>query len=217
LTGPTGAERGFFITIEGIDGSGKSTQAERLCALLEKTRKPCGVLRTFEPGGWRGGALLRELLLGDISIGARTELLLFLADRSGHLDAEILPALKQGRQVVCERYTDSTLAYQAWGRGLPVRDLEGLLKWCHFPTPDLTLLLDIDVETAMSRLKNRGASDRIESDGKRFMTRVAEGYRELARWYCDRVVVVDAACDVEEVTEQVWNCVRARMGTIGEM
>ncbi|MDR3230990.1 MAG: dTMP kinase, partial [Synergistaceae bacterium] len=100
-----GKERGIFITIEGIDGCGKSTQAALLCDFLEETHGRGSVLRTFEPGGWNGGALLRELLLGGTPVGARTELLLFLADRSGHVDAVILPALERGQWVVCERYT----------------------------------------------------------------------------------------------------------------
>ncbi|MDR1875552.1 MAG: dTMP kinase [Synergistaceae bacterium] len=209
-----GTERGFFITIEGIDGCGKSTQAQRLSALLEETGK--GVLRTFEPGGWRGGALLRELLLSDVSIGTRTELLLFLADRSGHLESEILPALARGQQVICERYTDSTLAYQSWGRGLPFQDVDELLKWCRFPPPDLTILLDIDAGTSLTRLKGRGSPDRIEADGEAFMARVAEGYRELAKRCPGRIVTVDALRDVEEVTAQIWKCVEMRRGTIGE-
>ncbi|MDR3264637.1 MAG: dTMP kinase [Synergistaceae bacterium] len=208
------AERGIFITIEGIDGCGKSTQTSRLCDFLEDTRGRGSVLRTFEPGGWKGGALLRELLLGGIPIGARTELLLFLADRSGHVDAEIQPALERGDWVVCERYTDSTLAYQSWGRSLPFQEMDGLLKWCRFPVPDLTILLDIDVRTALSRLEKRGGADRIESGGDGFMERVAAGYRELAGRHSERVVTVSADRDVEEVAGDVRNCVETRVRAI---
>ena len=193
----------MFITIEGIDGCGKSTQTELLCAWLSRQLGSDHILRTFEPGGWSGGTLLRQLLLGGLPLENRTELLLFLADRSGHLDTEIIPALNSGKWVVCERYTDSTLAYQSWGRGITLGDIERLLSWCRFPSPDLTILLDIDARTARSRLALRGKPDRIESGDSGFMTRVAEGYRELAKCHPERYIVLDAALDVEQVAESV--------------
>jgi dTMP kinase len=212
--------QGLFITIEGIDGCGKSTQAERLCEWLDETLKEPGqreqkkVLRTFEPGGWGGGELLRRLLLGGTPVTPRTELLLFLADRSGHLDTEIVPALHAGRWVVCERYTDSTLAYQSWGRGIALHEVESLQDWCRFRVPDLTILLDIDLDTARARLERRGRSlDRIESDsGKEgFMARVARGYRELAERWPDRTAVLDASLDIDSVFGNVRECVLRRM------
>lgn len=172
-------------------------------------------MRTFEPGGWPGGQALRRLLLDGMPIGARTELLLFLADRSGHLDTEIVPALEHGRHVVCERYTDSTLAYQSWGRGIAPEEIEALLKWCDFPTPDLTILLDIDAEEARSRLTRRGSADRMESDGGAFMAKVARGYRELARRSPERIVVVDAGENAEQVANSVRECVEDRLKVFG--
>jgi dTMP kinase len=197
-------EKGSFITIEGIDGCGKSTQAAELCTWLESALGSGKVLRTFEPGGWSGGALLRQLLLDGMALTSRTELLLFLADRSGHLDSEVLPALNRGQWVVCERYTDSTLAYQSWGRGIAAEEIEGLLAWCRFPVPDMTIFLDVDEETARSRLSARRKLDRMESEGEAgFAARVVLGYRELARRHPGRIVVVDAAADVRRVAEQV--------------
>jgi dTMP kinase len=217
-TGRDEAARGLFITIEGIDGSGKSTQAELLCKWLDETAKEPGrreqgkVLRTFEPGGWSGGELLRRLLLGGIPMTPRTELLLFLADRSGHLDTEIVPALLAGRRVVCERYTDSTLAYQSWGRGIDLHEVEGLLNWCRFRAPDLTILLDIEPAAARARLEQRGRLDRIESESEKegFMARVARGYRELAERHPERIVVFDASLDVGEVFSGVRECLLRR-------
>ncbi|MDR1732138.1 MAG: dTMP kinase [Synergistaceae bacterium] len=206
--------QGVFITFEGIDGCGKSTQAERLAAFLKKTPGAEGVLRTFEPGGWKGGRLLRDLLLGDTPLGLRTELLLFLADRSGHLDAEILPALRQKQWVICERYTDSTFAYQSWGRGGSFSEMESLFQWCRFPVPDLTIFLDIDLDAAFSRLTARGGTDRIESDGRAFMGRVAEGFRELAKRAPERIVTVDAGRSVEQVAENVREHVTALLETL---
>jgi dTMP kinase len=213
-----GPAKGLFITIEGIDGCGKSTQAERLCEWLNETARTPGQIeafRTFEPGGWNGGESLRRLLLGNSPVTPKTELLFFLADRSWHLDAEIVPALLAGRWVVCERYTDSTLAYQSWGRGIALHEVEGLLRWCRFRVPDLTILLDIDVAVARKRLEQRGRRlDRIESefDEEGFITRVTQGYRELAERYPERIVVLDAALDAENVFEGVRKSVLRRLG-----
>ena len=200
-------EKGKFITLEGIDGCGKTTQAELLCAWLSDTLGNGKVFRTFEPGGWSGGEVLRRLLLGESVFSSRTELLLFLADRSGHIDTEISPALLKGRWVVCERYTDSTLAYQSWGRGISFEEINVLLNWCRFPVPDLTVLLEIDQEIAKSRLKQRGRSDRIEAVGEDFTARVAWGYKELAKRNPDRIVIVDAAPNVSQVAKSVREAV----------
>jgi dTMP kinase len=203
-------DKGMFITLEGIDGCGKSTQAELLREWLsdELGKK---VLRTFEPGGWSGGELLRGLLLGGTVFTSRTELLLFLADRSGHIDTVISPALQAGEWVVCERYTDSTLAYQSWGRGISFEEMGILLNWCRFPTPDMTIFLEVDEETAKSRLKQRGTADRIEAVGEDFMARVAWGYKELAERSPDRIVVINAAPDIGHVAKSVREAVQKRL------
>lgn len=201
---------GLFVTVEGVDGCGKSTQTARMARWLEGWSGR-GVLRTFEPGGWAGGGLLRSLILGGDVPDDRTELLLFLADRSGHLASVVVPALSAGEIVLCERYSDSTLAYQVWGRGLPEAFAGPLIEACGFVRPDLTVLLDIDVGTAERRLRGRGAADRIESAGAGFMARAAEGYRELARRSPERFVVVDASGSEDEVAALVEAAVRGRL------
>jgi len=203
-------DRGVFITIEGIDGCGKTTQARQLCTWLESVLGSGKVLRTFEPGGWHGGESLRRLLLEGVELTARTELLLFLADRSGHVDTEIAPALKKGQWVVCERYTDSTLAYQAWGRGISFDEIAFLLSWCRFPAPDLTFFLDLDENTARSRVAQRGGVDRFEATENSFMSRVNLGYRELSRRSPGRITVLNAESDIAQVAENIRHAVAAR-------
>ena len=204
--------KGAFITLEGIDGCGKSTQAELLCEWLSSVRGH-SALRTFEPGGWSGGLLLRQLLLDEKNVIAPdTELLLFLADRSAHLDSVISPALDKGKWVVCERYTDSTLAYQSFGRGIALDKIEGFLSLCKFRLPDLTIFLDIEARLASSRIAQRGKLDRIESGaGDGFMARVAHGYRELAKRHAERIVTIDAKLDALSVAACVREAVR-RLG-----
>lgn len=198
--------RGVFITLEGIDGCGKSTQAELLAAWLEGLG--CPVVLTREPGGTPAGQPLRRLLLSrDHALRPETELFLYLADRSLHVAELVRPALAEGRVVVCERYSDSTLAYQGYGRGL---DLELLARLNAMATgglaPDLTVVLDLAPEQA--RL-DAHRLDRLESEGGEFRRRVAEGFRRLAEAEPDRVKVVDAAPGVEQVQAEMREVVRA--------
>jgi dTMP kinase len=192
--------KGLFITLEGIDGGGKSTQAARLAQWLEREGR-CVVL-TREPGGTPVGERLRELVLSpDNHIVPEAELFLYLADRAVHVAEVIRPALERGCVVICERYTDSTVAYQGYGRGLD-RDL--LRRLNDMATgglaPDLTLVLDLPPERARldaSRL------DRLESAGDAFVARVAEGFRALARAEPERVKLVDGTPPIEAVQEQI--------------
>ena len=202
-----------FITLEGIDGSGKSTQAALLAEWLEaETGRP--VLRTFEPGGWEAGQALRELILHGHIPDAATELLLFLADRKGHLAEVVLPALAAGQIVLCERYTDSTRAYQAGGRGVTPAFLEPLLAACDFPVPDLTIFLDLPPRTAAKRLADRGGGDRFEASGLEFMERVARAYAEIARREPRRVLEVPAAGAPEDVAREVRRGVLRHLGVL---
>jgi len=200
----------MFITIEGIDGSGKSTQARMLADWLRERGRQ--VVLTREPGGTPLGEKLRSLVLdGDARVDARTELFLYAADRAQHVAEVIRPALERGHAVVCERYADSTAAYQGYGRGL---DLEFVHSLNRFATgglePDLTLLLDLPVALARERLV--GTPDRLEREAADFHERVAAGYRELSRRNKVRTRVIDAAPAPEAVFAEVVAVVQPLLG-----
>ena len=163
----------MFITIEGIDGSGKSTQSQRLSEWLEE-RTRTKTIRTHEPYSFR------EFILSGRGISPLSELLLFLADRAEHLNRVILPAINDGLNVICERYNDSTLAYQCGGHGLDVNHVKSIISSCKFPEPDVKILLEIDPELAYSRVIQRhNVNDKFESEGLSLMKRVSEFYRSL--------------------------------------
>ena len=199
---------GRFITLEGLEGAGKSSRAVELKAFLERHGKH--VLLTREPGGTPLGERLRELLLApaDTPMAPLTELLLMFAARSEHVERVILPALAAGTWVLCDRYVDASYAYQGGGRGLgtaPVAALEALLppRAC----PDLTLLLDLPVETGLARASKRGAADRFEQETIVFHTRVRAAYLERARQAPQRYCVVDAAAEPAAVQADIERAV----------
>jgi dTMP kinase len=187
---------GLFLTLEGLDGSGKSTQAKLLAAFLEGRGLP--VVLTREPGGGLPG--VRDLLLrGELSPEA--EYLLFSADRAEHVRKVILPSLEAGAWVVSDRYLDSSLAYQGFGRGLPLPWLLEVAKEATLGlTPRLTFLLDLPPEEALRRVKD---PDRLEREGLAFFQRVREGYLFLAEEEPHRFVVLDATGSVEAVAQRI--------------
>ena len=197
-----------FLTFEGIEGSGKSTQARRLAAELGDK-----ALFTVEPGatglGWSIRGLLLEQRGQDVSPLA--ELLLFFADRAQHVHEVIRPALEAGRVVVCDRFTDSTTAYQGYGRGLPLDLIRTLAREATGGlAPDATVLLDVPVAVGLTRARRRGRPDRMEGEEKAFHERVAAGYRELAAQEPDRFVVVDARGGEDEVAAAVRSALAGR-------
>ena len=198
----------MFLTIEGIDGSGKTTFAERAVALLQKSGPR--TLWTREPGGWNGGELVRTLLLEGNLKNSVTEIMLFMADRCEHVAQVIAPALKNGVTVVCERYNDSTIAYQCWGRGIERAGLEKLIEWCDFPVPDLTIWLDVPLCIAHERISARGQSDRIESEKSIFHQRVAAGFESLSRESPGRIVRFDATRTPDELEKRFESLLRCR-------
>ena len=206
--------RGRFITFEGGEGCGKSTQTRRLAAALEA--RGIGVVLTRDPGGTVLAEEIRRLIKdqADDPPCDRSELLLFLAARAQLVRSVIRPALDAGRWVVSDRFSDSTLAYQGYGRGLPLDVLRAANDFaCEGLKPDLTLLLDVDPAVARARLRARetatqASADRIERAGDAFHARLARGFAELAREEPERIVVLDANGAPDEVWEGVWTSLK---------
>lgn len=194
-------KKGLFITFEGADGCGKTTQLNLLSEYLKKNGRE--VLITREPGGKGLGEKIREILLNyDGEVSSNSEAFLFLADRAQNIDKIVKPAVDEGKIVLCDRHTDSTLAYQGYGRGVDLNQLKMLnnLATSGFK-PDLTLVFDIDVETSMSRVGKE--KDRMESAGVEFHQKVRDGYLEISKEEPDRVKVINSKDTIENIFEQV--------------
>lgn len=203
-------QAGKFITIEGIEGVGKSTNIEVLRKAIEA--RGIKVLTSREPGGTPMAEKIRHLLVehGDEPMPDIAELLLMFAARALHVNNVIQPALAAGTWVICDRFTDASRAYQGAGRGLPREDIDRLADWVHPDLqPDLTLLLDAPVETGMSRAGKRGEPDRIEIERNDFFGRVRECYLELAATEPERFIVVDASADKASVQATVETIITA--------
>ncbi|HSD69719.1 MAG TPA: dTMP kinase [Woeseiaceae bacterium] len=201
--------KGKFITVEGIEGVGKSTNIEFLAGLVEAAGH--AVFRTREPGGTPMAESIRELLLehGHEPVPDVAELLLFFAARSLHLHNAIRPALERGTWVICDRFTDASRAYQGSGRGLDMAMINRLADWVQEGLePQLTLLLDAPAAVGMARAGARGRSDRLESEQASFYTRVRNGYLDLALAYPERFHVVDASRPIEEVQAEIRKAMR---------
>lgn len=197
-------ERGKFITFEGIEGVGKSTNIGYFVAAVKGAGHD--VLVTREPGGTPMAERIRELVAshGDEAMPDVAELLLVFAARALHVNNLIRPALEAGTWVICDRFTDSSRAYQGGGRGLPAGDIDLLADWVHGDvTPDLTILLDAPVEIGMQRAGKRSDPDRFESEEAEFFERVREAYLRLAQGDPERFVVVDATQPLETVKAAV--------------
>ncbi len=193
-------ERGKFITVEGIEGTGKSTNIEFLTSLI--AAQGYEVHCTREPGGTPMAEKIRALLLehGHEPLPEIAELLLFFASRSLHLQNAIVPALEAGKWVICDRFTDASRAYQGSGRGLDLDRIERLAEWVQDGLePDLTLLLDAPAEVGMQRAADRGEADRMDSEELAFYQRVRAGYLTLAAMHPERFVVVDASQPLDRV------------------
>lgn len=196
---------GCFITLEGIEGVGKSSN---LAAMADHLRRASiSVVVTREPGGTPLAEELRRVVLHATEpVPEEAELLLMFAARSSHVQQLIRPALERGDWVLCDRFTDATRAYQGGGRGQPITRIETLADWVHADVrPDLTVLLDAPVEVALARTRGRGSDDRFERETRAFFERVRASYLAQARYEPARFVVVDATAPLDEVREQLQN------------
>lgn len=195
---------GKFITIDGVEGAGKSTQIKFICDYLQA--KGINVVLTREPGGTDLGEKIRELLLSTQtqSMHNDSELLLMFAARNEHIHHKIIPALERGDWVLSDRFTDASYAYQGGGRGLDIERIEQLECWVLGDfAPDMTLLLDIPVEQGMSRVESRGEKDRIELEKMDFFQRVRQAYIDRSKKYPNRIKLIDSSKEREHTSQQI--------------
>ncbi|UBF25735.1 dTMP kinase [Kovacikia minuta CCNUW1] len=216
--------RGRLIVFEGVEGCGKTTQLEKLrqwfvesgwFAKLLAQGQLQQLITTREPGGTLLGLAIRQLLMGQTGqepIQDRAELLLFAADRAQHVEGFLRPHLEQGAMILCDRYTDSTVAYQGYGRGLNLSLIAQLNQLAtQGLESDLTLWLDLDVEIGLARSRRRGTLDRIEQSDLAFHQRVQQGFATLAHTYPNRIVRIDASAAEQKVADQIQIVLQQRL------
>ena len=205
-------DKGYFISFEGIDGSGKSTQIQRLADFLRSLS--FDIVVTREPGGSVGGEEIRKLLLqGDVDRwSAETEILLFTAARRDHLERIILPAMKNGQIVICDRFTDSTRMYQGM-RGPKLKKLVDMLdKEVIGHDPDLTILIDIDPEIGLRRAKSRETvEERFEDFGLELQKKMRKGFLDLSKQFSSRISVIDGLQSEDKVSKKICSLVKAKL------
>lgn len=209
--------RGKFITIEGGEGAGKSTNIAFIRDYLQ--RQHIDAVFTREPGGTPSAEQIRELLLDNrTQISADTELLLMFAARAQHITDVIEPALHAGRWVICDRFTDATYAYQGGGRGIDQQRIAALEDWVQGDfRPDMTLILDLPVETGMQRAGARSAPDRFEQENMAFFNRVRDTYLQRANQYPQRYAVIDASPDLDAVQAEIRQTLDKILATAGSV
>jgi dTMP kinase len=191
-----------FITLEGIEGSGKTSSLKSITDLLDK--KSISYIVTREPGGSSIGKELRAILLDpDTEISPEVELMLMLSDRKDHVEKIILPNLEKGNWVVSDRFMDSSIAYQGGGRQLDKKLIISLTDYLNLPQPDLTLLFDLPVEVSLSRVKARGELDRFEKEELEFHKRIRNTYLELAKNNSNRIKIIDSSKKIESMLNNV--------------
>ena len=195
---------GKFISIEGSEGVGKSTNISFISNYLKN--KNLTTIETREPGGTKTAEEIRQVLLNTEgeTVPEIAELLLFFAARSFHVENLIKPAIQKGHYVICDRFSDASIAYQGYGRGFNIKDINKIASWVHAKVqPDLTILLDAPAEIGMQRAKKRGAIDRMESEDISFYERVRNGYLTLASEHKERFVIIDATQSLKSVQAEI--------------
>ncbi len=203
--------QGIFITFEGIEGSGKSTQVKILAEKLQKDGFK--TITTFEPGDTEFGRKIREILLStSLTINPLSELLLYFADRIQHVSEKINPYISEGFIVISDRFTDSTLAYQGYGRGISLELINNLNKFLldEFK-PKITILLDLPVEQGLARNRNINKNDKFEFEDISFHNKVREGFLKLAALEPERFIIVDATKTFEEIASEIYENIKERL------
>ena len=196
-----------FITLEGIEGSGKTSSLKSITDLLDK--KNISYVVTLEPGGSSIGKELRAILLDpETEISPEVELMLMLSDRKDHVEKIILPNLEKGNWVVSDRFMDSSIAYQGGGRQLGKKLIISLSEYLNLPQPNLTLLFDLPVETSLSRVKARGELDRFEKEELEFHKRIRNTYLDLAKNNSNRIKIIDSSQKIESMLKNVKQAIK---------
>ena len=205
-------QKGIFITFEGPDGCGKTTVCKKICEQL--MAEGYDVVHTREPGGVAIAEEIRDVILNpkNTAMDARTEALLYAASRRQHLIEKVIPAINEGKIVVCERFVDSSLAYQGYGRQIGFEQVLAINEFAIDGLfPDLTIYLDIEEEAGLARIKDRTFKDRLDVESLAFHHRVNEGYQKVLESFKDRITVVDAAMPLEEVVARSYQLVKEKI------
>ena len=199
----------MFITFEGGEGSGKTSVIKAISSLL--TEKNIDHVTTREPGGSIIAEKIRKVILDteNTNLSAEAEALLFAASRVQHLEEVILPALNENKIVLCDRYLDSSLAYQGYARGLGIEDVLKINHYAAKSLPDYTIYIDVTPELGLKRVSTRGAANRLDLETLEFHKKVREGYLKLAEMYKDRYIIIDEDCDLETLIERTLKKIKA--------
>lgn len=206
-------QKGLFITFEGIDGCGKTTQLNMVEKALKERKNSVEVISTRNPGGTEFGKALREILLhSNHQLTDMSELLLFITDRAHHMETVVRPGLESGKIILCDRYTDSTVAYQGYGRHLSIPVIEQLNTIAtQGIKPDITFLLDGEPETLRKRIQQRGRSDRMEQEVLQFHQNVRDGFLKLATQNTERIILINALDNPECIHTSVMMLITQKL------
>jgi len=205
-------QKGYFITFEGPDGSGKTTISNLVYQKLIEGGFDC--IYTREPGGIEIAEKIRDIILNPehTSMDKKTEALLYAASRRQHLVEKVLPALEANKIVICDRFVDSSLAYQGFGRGIGFDEVYEMNEFAiEGYLPDLTIFLDIDAQTGLDRIQSRSYKDRLDREAISFHQQVFEGYQEVVKRFKDRIVMVDGKQKIEAIAEEAYQIIMARI------